>query len=195
MRYKQTLTAALLALALAPAAHAHSNLFPAAGFTAGFTHPWLGLDHLLAMLSIGLWAAFLTPGSRRVWRLPALFLGLMVAGGALGVAGVALPGVEAGIATSVLLLGLAMGAMARLPQGFAGLLAGLFALCHGHAHGAEMLAGTGFWSYALGFVAATGLLHLTGVLAGGALLHRPVLYRTLGGLIGGLGGLLLIQAT
>jgi urease accessory protein len=155
--------AALLALASLSPTLAHAHYLPggAHGFTSGFSHPLFGLDHVLAMVAVGLWAAQL--GGRSRWLVPAAFVGLMTVGGALGMAGVPVPLVETGILTSVLVLGALIAAAVRLPA-FAGMaLVGLFAIFHGHAHGTEIpLAASGL-TYALGFMLATATLHLCGI--------------------------------
>lgn len=184
----------LLLSSAAQTGFAHTGVGPVDGVFSGFVHPLLGPDHLLAMLSVGLWAVFVSPGSRRPWVLPLAFMAFMLAGGAIGAAGLPWIGVEAGIALSVLLLGGLVAGMARVSRPFAVVLVGLFALFHGHAHGAEMAEGADFAAYALGFVGATGLLHLAGIVLGRRLLSRPALYRACGGAIGGLGALLLAQA-
>jgi urease accessory protein len=161
--FSKTKVPALIALfALTPIlAHAHHLPGEAAGFASGLGHPLLGLDHLLAMVAVGLWAAQL--GGRSLWLVPAAFVSLMTVGGALGMLGVHLPMVEAGILASVLLLGLLIAASARLPVFGAMALVGLFAIFHGHAHGAEMPAGASGISYALGFALATAALHGCGI--------------------------------
>ncbi|TAN50091.1 MAG: HupE/UreJ family protein [Methylococcaceae bacterium] len=181
---------AVLAALAAPAALAHSGAQSAAGIVAGFIHPFTGLDHLAAMVAVGLWAALAAP--QRVWSLPVAFVLVMALGAALGVAGVSPPDMEIGIAASVLLLGGLLAAMARLPLSSAVALVGLFALLHGFAHGREMAADADFAVYAAGFVAATGMLHLFGIGLGRLLLRAPVLYRGAGGLIGAWGVYLLM---
>ena len=150
------------ALALAPAAAwAHTGVGGSAGFAHGFVHPIGGLDHVLAMVAVGLFAAHL--GGRALWAVPATFVAAMALGGVLGVAGVALPLVEVGIALSVVTLGLAVVAGRAWPVGLAMALVGVFAILHGHAHGAEMPAVASGVAYGLGFVLATALLHATGI--------------------------------
>lgn len=134
------------------------------GFWAGFGHPFSGADHMLAMVAVGLWASQL--GGRAIWAVPAAFVGLMLAGGYLGMAGVALPWVEAAILGSVLVLGLFVARALRLPMLASVSLVGFFALFHGYAHGAEMPSLSGALPYSLGFALATALLHAGGVLAG-----------------------------
>jgi urease accessory protein len=157
----------VLALAMAPA-RAHVQAGEAAGFFAGFRHPVSGLDHVLAMVSVGLWGAQL--GAPAVWLLPVVFPMVMAFGGFLGLAGVPLPGVEIAIALSAVLLGLAVAREARPPLPVAAALVGFFAIFHGHAHGTELPAGQSGLLYSIGFVVATGLLHLTGIAIG--LVHR-----------------------
>lgn len=157
----------LLSLAATPA-HAHAEKDQAAGFLAGLHHPISGLDHVLAMVSVGLWGAQL--GAPSVWILPVTFPMVMAVGGFLGLIGVPLPGVEIGIALSAVLLGLVVAREARPPVGLAAALVGIFAIFHGHAHGTELPPGQSGLLYSVGFVIATGLLHVTGITIG--LVHR-----------------------
>ena len=157
----------VLALAMSPA-RAHVQAGEAAGFLSGFRHPVSGLDHVLAMVSVGLWGAQL--GAPAVWLLPVVFPMVMAFGGFLGLAGVPLPGVEIAIALSAVLLGLAVAREARPPLAVAAALVGFFAIFHGHAHGTELPPGQSGILYSIGFVVATGLLHLTGIAIG--LVHR-----------------------
>lgn len=158
-------SAALLAGLLLPSlAHAHIGVGSVGGFAHGFAHPFGGLDHLAAMVAVGLWAAQL--GGRALWAVPLTFVGVMVVGGALGMMGIALPFAEQGIVLSVLLLGVMIAASVRLPLWLSSVLVGLFAVCHGHAHGSEMPAEATAATYALGFVLATASLHALGVLLG-----------------------------
>jgi urease accessory protein len=142
-------------------------------FAAGLMHPLLGLDHLAAMVAVGLWAAQL--GGRMLWALPLAFAGTMVVGAGLGMAGVPLPLVEAGILTSLLVIGLAVAAARRLPAPGALALVALFALLHGHAHGTELQAGASAGLYVAGFVLTTALLHAAGI--GAALGARRIARR------------------
>jgi urease accessory protein len=158
--------AAVLALATAPAL-AHTGVGAAHDLTHGFLHPLGGLDHVLAMVAVGLYAAQL--GGRFLWLLPVAFIGAMIAGGALGNAGVPVPMVEQGIGVSVVAMGLAIAFGVRLPAVAATTLVGVFALVHGHAHGSEGADLAAFLPYATGFVAATALLHAAGIVAGVAL--------------------------
>jgi urease accessory protein len=148
----------------APSAFAHTFGAHGMGLVAGLSHPLLGLDHLLAMTAVGLWAAQL--GGQALWRIPLAFVTSMAAGALLGAYGLTLPGVEAGIAVSVLLLGLLIAAAARLPIAAGMGLVALFALFHGHAHGLEMPQAAAPWGYGLGMLLSTALLHGLGVLAG-----------------------------
>lgn len=163
--------ATLTAFAALPAlAHAHTGVGPhvhglaSGGFGAGFLHPLSGLDHILAMIAVGLWAA--QTGGRTKWAVQATFVGVMLLGGALGMTGVAVPWVEQGILLSVLILGVLITAAVRLPMAVSMGIVGLFALCHGHAHGAEMPGGADGALYGAGFVLATAILHATGICAG-----------------------------
>jgi urease accessory protein len=139
------------ALAFAHAGHDHSGLM------AGVAHPVTGLDHLLAMLAVGLWAAQQSGAAR--WALPGTFVATMLLGGLLGFAGVEIPLMETGIAGSVLAFGLLVAVAARLPLAVSLGLTGLFALTHGVAHGLELPELASPWGYATGFVAATAALH------------------------------------
>ncbi len=159
----------LLALAALPA-HAHVTGGLAGGFTAGLVHPVLGLDHVVAMVAVGLWGAFL--GQPAIWLLPVVFPLVMTFGGALGILGVPLPGVETGIALSAVVLGLMVALALRPPLWLAALIVGFFAVFHGYAHGAELPSSAGPLAFSLGFVISTGLLHLSGV-ALGLLTHWP----------------------
>ena len=143
----------------------------AGGFAGGFAHPLFGTDHIVAMIAVGLWGAFL--GAPAIWLLPIVFPLVMAFGGVLGILGVAIPWVETGIALSAVVLGLMVAFGARPPIMIAAVLVGAFAIFHGHAHGAELPTGTNAVAYSLGFVVATGLLHLAGI-AFGSLTRWPV---------------------
>lgn len=151
-----------LFLILSPAAaFAHPGHLHAGGFATGFLHPLLGLDHVVAMIAVGLWAASLGASAA-----PVLFLAFplaMIAGGFLGAAGIPVPAVEAGIAASSIVIGIAVMLALRAPLWAAGLVVAIFAVFHGHAHGAEMPVGSNLVPYATGFVLATLLLHLAGL--------------------------------
>ncbi|MBX4870428.1 HupE/UreJ family protein [Rhizobium bangladeshense] len=155
---------ALASLALPAVASAHPAVGDAAGFSHGFAHPMSGLDHVLAMVMVGVVAFQL--GGRAIALLPVTFVLMMASGGALGVAGVALPYVETGIALSVVVLGIMVAINVRAPLAAALAMAGLFAVFHGHAHGAEMPEDAAGAAYAAGFMIATGLLHGAGLALG-----------------------------
>jgi urease accessory protein len=163
-----TRIAAAAALVLLPgAALAHPGHGDAGGFVHGILHPVGGLDHVLAMVAVGLYAALL--GSRGLWLVPASFIGMMAIGGALGAAGAPLPYTEIVIALSVVVLGLAVALRFGLPTMAAMALVGVFAIFHGHAHGAEMPQGVSGYSYAAGFMLTTALLHGAGIALGFAI--------------------------
>jgi urease accessory protein len=151
-------------LLLPAAAHAHTEGGAAGGFTSGFAHPLTGLDHIVAMVAVGLWGACL--GAPAMWLLPVVFPVVMALGGALGVLGVALPAVEKAIALSGVLLGLAVAFAAKPPLWLSAVVVGFFAIFHGHAHGTELPESANAATYAIGFVTATGLLHLGGITLG-----------------------------
>ncbi|MGI8931799.1 MAG: HupE/UreJ family protein [Sphingomicrobium sp.] len=151
---------ALTMLAATPAL-AHDGTGLAGGFAAGFVHPLSGLDHMLAMISVGLWGAFL--GRPLIYLLPMLFPGAMVVGGGLGMIGVPVPPVELGIAVSVLTLGALVLLAVRAPVAVACAIIALFALFHGYAHGMELPSAADPVGYSAGFVLCTGLLHLSGI--------------------------------
>lgn len=154
--------AAALALTLATPALAHP--LAGGGLVAGLAHPLLGMDHLLAMLAVGLWAA--QGGRAARWALPVAFPLAMALGAVLGLAGMALPAVEAGTAASVLVLGLLVALAVRAPLAAGTALVAGFAVLHGHAHAAELPISASPVLYALGFLATTALLHLTGLALG-----------------------------
>ncbi len=187
--------ALLAAFALAaPLAQAHEGAGLAGGFMSGFAHPLLGWDHVIAMLAVGLWGAFL--GAPALWLLPVVFPLVMAAGGALGVLGVPLPAVEIGIAVSAIALGGVVAGALRPPLWVAALLVALFAIFHGHAHGTELPQAANPLAYSLGFVVATGALHLAGI-ALGLLTRWPagrVAVRGMGAGIALLGVLFLTRA-
>jgi urease accessory protein len=159
---------ALSLAALASRALAHVETGQATGFLAGLAHPVSGLDHVLAMVAVGLWGAQL--GAPAIWLLPVTFPIVMALGGLLGLLGVPLPGVEVGIAASAILLGAAVMTERRLPLYAAAALVGFFAVFHGHAHGTELPPGQSGLLYSLGFVVATGCLHAIGIAIG--TMHR-----------------------
>lgn len=189
MKTRSALAAVVLATA-SGAALAHPG-HESASFFTGFTHPLGGLDHLLAMLAVGLYAAR-QPGATR-WMLPAGFVLAMLAGAGLGAIGVALPAVEAGIAASVLVFGLLIALAARLPLTVSLPLVAAFALFHGHAHHAEM-GGASLVTYAAGFALATALLHGAGYAIARWMPETRVgdaIKRVAGLLVAGVGGAML----
>jgi urease accessory protein len=152
------LIASLLA---SSAAQAHLGIGDTNGFGHGFAHPLSGIDHVLAMVAVGLFAAHL--GGRALWLVPLSFVTMMMLGGALGVAGVPLPFVEIGIGLSVVVLGVVVAASYGMATALAMALVGFFAIFHGHAHGTEMPATTSGLAYGAGFVLATATLHTIGI--------------------------------
>ncbi|BCH20593.1 protein hupE [Mesorhizobium sp. L-8-10] len=157
--------AATAIMALTPSiANAHTGGDPLHGLVAGLAHPIFGLDHLLAMLAVGMIAA--RTGGRGIAALPLSFVAAMLAGAALGMSGVALPAVEPSIALSLVVLGAIMAFGRRQPLARSCALVGLFGLFHGHAHGLEVPASASGLAYVAGFVAATLALHGTGALVG-----------------------------
>jgi len=176
------LFAVLLCLAAASPTLAHTGNV-SGGFASGFAHPLFGLDHAVAMVAVGLWGAFL--GAPAIFILPVVFPLVMTLGGVLGILGVPLPGVEIGIAVSATILGMMVALAARPPLWIAAVIVGAFAICHGHAHGAELPPGADAVAYSAGFVIATGALHLCGI-ALGLLARWPtgrLAVRTAGGAI------------
>ena len=177
-------TLAALVILLAPeGAYAHVILGEQGGFGSGFAHPLTGPDHFLAMFAVGLWSAQM--GGSSVWRLPVIFPMIMVIGGILGMSGLPLPAIEIGIALSILALGGAIVLAWRPAEWIAIILIAYFALCHGYAHGVELPLSTDPADYAIGFVLATGMIHLFGIGVGIAL-GKPMqgrLSRALGAVI------------
>jgi urease accessory protein len=151
---------ALAVLAASPAA-AHVGAGAVSGFSAGFTHPLFGADHLLAMVTVGLWAGLV--GGRALWAWPLAFVAVMLGGGVLGITGVSLPFVEPAILASVIVLGATAALVVRAPVPVGAALVGGFALFHGHAHGTEIPAAAAGIDYLGGFTLATLLLLGTGI--------------------------------
>ncbi|MGQ4274785.1 HupE/UreJ family protein [Terrihabitans sp. B22-R8] len=183
----------LAALSLTPTL-AHTGVHMAGGLSSGFLHPLTGPDHLVAMVAVGLWGAQL--GRPAIWVLPITFPLVMALGGIIGTSGVELPAVELIIAFSGLALGALVALNVRPALGIAAALVALFAIFHGYAHGRELPEAADPVAYAVGFVTATGLLHLGGILIG-ALITRPggaMAVRACGALIGCV-GLYFILAT
>jgi urease accessory protein len=181
--------------ALATPALAHVEFGNATGFRAGLLHPISGLDHVVAMVAVGLWGAQL--GAPAIWLLPVAFPIAMATGGLLGLLGVPLPGVETGIAMSAILLGAAVMSESRPPLIAAAILVGFFAIFHGHAHGTELPPGENGLLYSFGFVVATGCLHAVGIAVGA--IHRwqvgRIALRIAGGGVGLAGLFFLWSAT
>jgi urease accessory protein len=140
---------------------AHTETGSGGGFLSGLAHPIFGPDHVIAMIAVGLWGVFL--GAPAIWVLPIVFPLVMALGGAFGMIDVPLPAVETGIALSAVVLGLCVGLALKPPIWLAAIIVGVFAIFHGYAHGAEMPDASNAVSYALGFVIATGALHLLGI--------------------------------
>lgn len=166
MRFRSLISAmAILSVCLAAtSAHAHTGEGISGGFLSGLTHPIFGWDHVVAMVAVGLWGAVL--GRPAIWILPIVFPLVMAFGAALGVGGIPVPYIEAGIALSGVVLGLLIVFLVKAPMPVAAVLVGLFAIFHGHAHGTELPEAANPIAYAVGFVIATGLLHLFGILFG-----------------------------
>ncbi|MCF3641638.1 HupE/UreJ family protein [Rhizobium sp. TRM95111] len=168
--------------ATAAPAFAHLNPAEHGSFMAGFSHPLFGLDHILVMVAVGLWAAQI--GGRALWRVPGVFVGTMAVGFALALAGLDLPFVEPAILASVVALGLVVAMAVRLDTPASAAVVAVFALFHGHAHGGE-LGSAGALQFGVGFMLATALLHVAGIAAGlGAarIANGAVLSRIVGGL-------------
>ena len=174
-------------------AHDSSTVERFGSFIGGLAHPILGLDHLLAMLSVGIVSAQI--GGKAIWTVPSTFVLVMGAGGLIGLIGVAFGGVETGIAVSVLILGLVILSNQSLPISLVMVAVGLFAIFHGYAHGVEMPEIAQPFQYALGFLTGTAVIHITGVLIGdipGHYKYGPVILRTLGGVVAVFGVLFLV---
>jgi urease accessory protein len=182
---------AVLLILLAQNAFAHVQVGEAAGLLTGFLHPISGLDHMLAMVAVGLWGAQL--GVPAIWVLPVAFPLVMALGGMLGLLGVPLPGIEYGIAASALLLGAAVAFEVRASLVVTAVLVGVFAIFHGHAHGTELPPGQSALLYSMGFVIATGCLHAVGI--GIGVVHRWTWGRYLlraAGVVVAMGGVLFL---
>ena len=185
-----SLSVALFALPAIALAHEETGVV--SGFVSGFLHPLFGLDHVVAMVAVGLLGAVM--GSPAIWLLPVVFPLVMAFGGALGVIGVPLPGIEIGIALSGIVLGLLVAFAVRPNIWLAAILVGAFAIFHGHAHGTELPAAASPLAYGVGFVVATGMLHLCGI-AIGLLFRWPagrIVVRTAGLAIAMVGGYFLM---
>jgi len=187
------LALAVAALAVPAGLSAHEG-GSVAGLLSGLLHPVTGLDHVIAMIAVGLWGAQL--GKPAVWVLPVVFPMVMAFGGMLGLIGLPIPGVEIGIAASAILLGGVVAGEVNPGLRLAGLLVAVFAIFHGHAHGTELPDGQSGILYSIGFVASTGLLHASGIAIG--LIHRwdwgRRVLRVLGGVVAAGGAWFLLQA-
>ncbi len=164
-----------------PSAGAHTMGAEGAGFITGLAHPFMGLDHLLAMIGVGIWAA--QTGGSAVWRLPLSFIVMMAVAASISASGYSLPALEPLIAGSVVLLGLMVVFAIRLPVNLTMMLVGLFAVFHGYAHGLEMPQASSPIQYGSGFVLATALLHLTGIGLGKVAYREHLLSRLSGSII------------
>jgi urease accessory protein len=182
--------ALLTASVLATPALAHSGAGTHFAFVDGFTHPLLGLDHLLAMVGVGLWAAI--AGGKARWLWPAAFATVMVAGCALALNGVTLPFAETLILASVIGIGAAIAFGLQVPLVAGATICAAFAIAHGHAHGSELPAGATAGGYVAGFVVATAALHAIGIAAGLGLLRSKLATRLAGGAIAAAGALLTV---
>ena len=185
---RNRITVFFVSLALSTAmfavpAIAHTGEGYGGGFVSGFTHPIVGWDHVVAMVAVGLWGAFL--GAPSIWLLPVVFPLVMALGAVVGIVGFPVPAVETGIALSAVVLGLMIVFAAKPPIWVSALLVGVFAVFHGYAHGTELPGAANPFVYAAGFVIATGMLHLIGI-AFGLLVRWPlgrIAVRSAGGLI------------
>lgn len=165
MKVRHTVSFLFLYMLIVPASvFAHVKGGEVIGLLSGIKHPISGLDHVLAMITVGLWGAQL--GAPAVWLLPVTFPIVMASGGLLGLMGVNLPGIEIGIAVSAIVLGFAVFREAKLNLWVAAVLVGFFAIFHGYAHGAELPPGGNGLIYSIGFVVMTGCLHATGIALG-----------------------------
>jgi len=169
-------------LTLSSPALAHTGIGTTAAFDAGIAHPFSGLDHMLAMVAVGLWAGL--RGGKALWLWPAAFVGGMALGGLLGIVQMPLLFVEHGIVASIVVLGLAVAFAFSAPLSLGALIIAVSGLMHGHAHGIEIPADANGLHYAFGFLLVTAALHAAGVLAtlGAVRFGRPVMIRAAGAL-------------
>jgi urease accessory protein len=175
-------------------AYAHTGEGAVGGFISGLMHPVVGPDHVIAMVAVGLWGAFL--GVPAIWLLPVVFPLVMALGGIMGILGIPVPAVEIGIAVSAIALGALIAFAARPPIWIASIIVGIFAIFHGHAHGTELPEAVNPLAYSIGFVLATGILHASGI-AFGLLTKWPagrVAVRSGGVIISILGCVFLVAA-
>jgi len=197
-RHKFTSSAMLMAAGVATLlptpAQAHMGTGLPGGFISGFLHPFSGADHLLAMVSVGLWGAFL--GRPLLYVLPVVFPAMMVVGAILGMFVVPMPPVQIGIAVSVLVLGLCIALSLKAPVWAACGVVALFAVFHGYAHGRELPSAADPIGYSAGFVLATGLLHVSGICLGFLNHWRQgvMATRSIGAVIAAAGAWFLFQA-
>jgi urease accessory protein len=189
---------AIMLAVLSTSAEAHTFGLHGAGFASGFVHPLSGLDHLLAMVTVGIWAA--QRGGKAIWLMPLTFMTAMLAGGVLGMLQVGLPAVELGIAASLVLFGSLVALALRPALGVGMLMVSTFAVFHGHAHGLEMPEASIPVMYAVGFIAATALLHAIGVgvaylslMRGGLKNAGNLFLRMAGGAVAGYGLLVAVS--
>jgi len=180
-RLSTLLALSVAMLAYIPTAGAHSIGAEGAGFITGLAHPFMGLDHLLAMIAVGIWAE--QSGGNAVWRLPLSFVVMMAVAALLGASGYGMPVLEPLIAGSVVLLGLMVVFAIRIPVNLSMLLVSLFAVFHGYAHGLEMPQASSAILYGSGFVLATTLLHLIGIGLGKVAYRKHLLSRLSGSII------------
>lgn len=194
LHFSTFLVAAVSTLMFISSAHAHVQHGQAVSFLTGLEHPISGLDHVLAMVAVGIWGAQL--GNPAIWLLPIAFPLMMALGAMMGLLGMGLPGIEVGIAVSAIVLGCMILGEVRANLAAAAIVVGFFALFHGHAHGTELPAGQSGLLYSMGFVVATGFLHGAGIVIG--LIHRwtagRLLLRGGGAVIAMMGVFFLYQA-
>lgn len=177
MKLKRSLLVVPMLVAAMPTL-AHTGSHAAPGLVDGFAHPFGGLDHTLAMVAVGLFAAVL--GGRALWSLPASFVSMLLVGGVMGLMGIEIPAVETGIALSVVILGAVLAAGIRCLVSIAVTFSGIFAIFHGYAHGMEMPPEAAAALYSLGFVSSTALLHGMGLAIGIVLGNRKTIHRLAG---------------
>lgn len=195
MKLKHIVASALTFFSPLVLAHpGHIGPHTTTGFMTGFVHPFTGLDHLSVMIGVGLLAALM--GGKAVSRLPMAFIGIMVIGGALGVAGMVLPGIEMGIALSVIGMGAMLLAGGRMSEKVATGLVMAFALFHGMAHGMEMPLDAQALEYFSGFIVATAILHVSGIALGKFVMTSTInqrLMRVVGVVMAAFGGILMLS--
>jgi len=180
---RSTFLALIVALPLAAAAHVGADgvAHHTAGFAQGFLHPFTGMDHLAAMVGVGLWSALAARGARDLAWAPLAFAAMLLCGAVMGLAGVQVPAVEPMIAASLLVVGLLVATRLRLPGPIAAVVVGAFAVFHGVAHGQELSGASGAAAAIAGMVLATMLLHIAGITAGWLLRRRSTLLPRIAG--------------